>query len=585
MTQHAQARHPARRPSAMAALALMLAGLLAGWAVLAAPQSPQAVALVGGTIVDGTGAAPFVGTIVVQGDRILAIGPAVVAPKGASVVDVRGRTLLPGLFDVHTHVMESPAGSGSSDWTKNLMAYVYCGVTSVTEFGSYAENFEALRRLQATGELTMPRLHLASRLAPPKGHGAESGRPSVHTREVLTPREAEAAMTSILAGPRPDVIKVFADGWRYGAAADMDNIQADTLRAIVDRAHGANLPVLTHTVTLGQARLAAAVGVDMIGHSVGDRDLEPDVIDMIREKGLTYVPTLSVYEPRGDEIPPLLAEVLEPAARETLARRSAAAGRPDAAAMAGRQRRFETMRRNVALVRAGGGRIAVGTDAGMPNTFHGWSTLREMKLLVAAGLTPLEVLVAATGNSAKAVRVDAERGTLVAGKVADIVVVDGRPHERIEDIENIRAVYMGGVRVDRERLAKAIASDDAVPACRSRGPGRPRRLRTSERTGGGRPAVGGLHRQRSRPLTGGVDAVAPRAQRPRAAGVREAGRQGPADGATDAAPVGGWADPGGRERVHGAGLRRPRRGGVSAPAGAPGTGCRGAAGDRVRSRP
>jgi len=468
MVQHEHASETIRPPRTPTALAILLVALLAGWSVHGASQPPQqATALVGGTIVDGTGSGPFAGTVLFRGDRILAVGPTVVPPKGSTVVDVRGQTVLPGLFDVHTHVMESPAGAGSADWVKNLMAYVYCGVTSVTEFGSYAENFEALRRLQTSRELVMPRLALASRLAPPKGHGAESGRPSVHTREVLTPREGDAAMTSILDGPRPDVIKVFADGWRYGTGLDMDNIQPDTLRAVVDRAHGANLPVLTHTVTAAQARLAASTGVDMIGHSVGDRDLEPDVIDMIRAKGLTYVPTLSVYESRDGEMPPLLADVLEPSAREALARRTAAAAaRAGDSGAAARLRRFETMRRNVALVRAGGGRIAVGTDAGMANTFHGWATLHELKLLVAAGLTPLEALVAATGNAARAVRVDQDRGTLAAGRIADILVVVGRPHERIDDVENIHAVYLGGRLVDRQRLKDAIASTAPHPLAR-----------------------------------------------------------------------------------------------------------------------
>lgn len=465
MAQARQRRGSWGRAKAAAGVACgLVVILLVGWSHLAASQAAsQPVAFVGGTIVDGTGAAPFVGTLVIHGDRVVAVGPTVVPPKAATVVDVRGQTVIPGLFDIHTHVMESPAGAGSSDWAKHLMAYVYCGITSVTELGSYAENFEALRRLQATGALVMPRLVLASRLAPPKGHGAESGRPSVHTNEVLTPREADATMSSILGGPRPDLIKVFADGWRYGTGVDMDNIQPDTLKTIVDRAHGANLPILTHTVTLAQARIAAQAGVDMIGHSVGDRDLESDVIDMVRTKGLTYVPTLSVYEPRGADIPPLLADVLEPAARQALARRAAAAsGTTDTNALA-RQRRFETMRRNVALMRAGGARIAVGTDAGMSNTFHGWSTLHEMRLLVAAGLTPFEALIAATGNSAKAVRVDAERGTLAMGKMADLVVVGGRPYERIDDIENIRAVYMAGRLVDRAQLKAAIASTDQYP--------------------------------------------------------------------------------------------------------------------------
>ncbi len=107
--------------------------------------------------------------------------------------------------------------------------------------------------------------------------------------------------------------------------------------------------------------------------------------------------------------------------------------------------------------------FGVGTDAGVTNTWHGWATLRELELLVYAGLTPLEAITAATGVSAKALHVDEERGTIERGKLADLLLIDGAPHEEIAAIQKIDQVFLGGRRLDRTALAALIAADDDVP--------------------------------------------------------------------------------------------------------------------------
>jgi hypothetical protein len=104
---------------------------------------------------------------------------------------------------------------------------------------------------------------------------------------------------------------------------------------------------------------------------------------------------------------------------------------------------------NVGLLRKGGVRFANGTDAGMPGTHHGRAALREMQLLVKGGLTPLEAIAAATGNSARALGVDAERGAITEGRLADLVLVEGAPHLNIADIEKVRRVWLGGKEIDR----------------------------------------------------------------------------------------------------------------------------------------
>jgi hypothetical protein len=153
-------------------------------------------------------------------------------------------------------------------------------------------------------------------------------------------------------------------------------------------------------------------------------------------------------------VDPLLKRVMDPdAIREVRPLRSA----PDPSRVA----RFDTLLHNVAALHAAGVPMGTGTDAGVTGTYHGWATLRELKLLVRAGLTPMEAITAATGNSARAIAVD--RGVIAAGKTADLIVVDGEPYKRIEDIEKIRRVFVSGKELDLDKLAKLIASPGPAP--------------------------------------------------------------------------------------------------------------------------
>jgi hypothetical protein len=126
-----------------------------------------------------------------------------------------------------------------------------------------------------------------------------------------------------------------------------------------------------------------------------------------------------------------------------------------------RANRFATLLANVAALYAAGVPMGAGTDAGVTGIYHGWASLRELKLLVRAGLTPLDAITAATGNSARAIGVD--RGVLAAGKMADVIIIDGEPHKRIDDIEKVRRVFLAGKEVDLDRLTKLIASPAATP--------------------------------------------------------------------------------------------------------------------------
>lgn len=456
-------------------VSLCLGLLLAGFALLptadAVKLNAEEIFIRNATIIDGTGAEPFTASVLISGERIAAVDRNLTAPSGARVIEANGMTLIPGLFDLHTHLPYASGGRLAGDWPKNLKAYLYCGVTSVVDFGTYPETFEPMRRLLAQGVIAGPRLHLAARMTTPGGHGAEGGRGDFFSLEVTTPREARAAVRRVLPY-QPDVIKVFTDGWRYGAAPDMTSMREDTLTAIVDEAHKHNLEVLTHTVSLDKAKIAARAGVNVIAHGVGDRDADEELIGLMKQKGTTYAPTLAVYEPRGrDILSPLLATVLDPVVRNSITPPLVPTGETRLAPAAGsaengdapRLRRWSVLQRNTAALRKAGITFGTGTDAGVTGTHHGWATLRELQLLVQGGLSPREAITAATGNSARALHVDDERGTIAAGKLADLVLIAGEPHKNIADIEKIRHLFLGGREIDRDKLAAAIADPALTP--------------------------------------------------------------------------------------------------------------------------
>jgi hypothetical protein len=128
-----------------------------------------------------------------------------------------------------------------------------------------------------------------------------------------------------------------------------------------------------------------------------------------------------------------------------------------------RLRRWTVLQNNTAALRKAGVTFGVGTDSGVTGTHHGWATLRELQLLVAGGLSPLEAITAATGAAARAIKVDGERGTIAPGKLADLVLIDGAPYKNIRDIEKIKRVFLGGRELDREKLAQEIAEPGNTP--------------------------------------------------------------------------------------------------------------------------
>jgi imidazolonepropionase-like amidohydrolase len=385
-----------------------------------AQGSKDVTAIIGATVFDGTGAAPRVANVIIKDGRIAEVGPKVRAPRGAVVIDAKGKALLPGFFDVHTHW--TPGGAPAIT-PQIASAYIAAGVTTVNDFHQAPESWAARRQWLST--LAAPHVNMTARVSTPGGHGADWADVNT-TKWVSTPEGARAAIRELLPY-KPDLIKAFSDGWRYGTAPDNTSMDQGTLSALVDEAHKNHLKVATHTVSVERGRVAARAKVDIIAHSLQDREIDDETVALIKAGGTNYAPTLAVYEPtKPGQKPPENPD--DPRYKQSV-------------------RKFGYALHNVKALHDAGVRVVLGTDAGMPGTAHGVSTLREMELLVQAGLTPAEALIAGTADSARALDEIADRGTIEKGKRADLVLVDGAPWANVSDVRKTSRVFIDGRQV------------------------------------------------------------------------------------------------------------------------------------------
>lgn len=419
----------------------------------------------GARVFDGTGAKARVADVLVRDGMIAAVGTDLDIANDTERVDGRGMTLIPGLHDLHTHT-RSPAYEAPEDLPKAWAGYLLNGVTTINDFSVSGEMIAPIRALVEPGWFWAPHLNQAIRFGVPGGHGTEYGWGSFFTMPTTTARAARFLMPRALSYD-PDLIKVFADGWRYGRDPDVMSMNEHTLGAIVRDAHAAGKPVITHTVTLEGAKVAAAAGVDAVGHGVGDALIDDQLIKLMRRNGTAYIATLVVYEPQQER---MLSEAelagLDAGERaDEVNRRGGPIRGYDA-------RRWKIMRENIGRLKKAKVPIGVGSDAGIGGVYHGHGAVREVWWLAQLGLSPSEALVAATRVSAEIVNAEAISGTIEPGKRADLVLIDGAPDRDIDDLWNVARVWLAGREVP---LAELRAFRDrpettALPAEKMTGP-------------------------------------------------------------------------------------------------------------------
>lgn len=375
-------------------------------------------------LIDATGAAPVVdGAVLIEGDRIVAVGPARDVPDGDEDLRFPGGTLLPGIVDAHTHLSfnmgEQPVGSldrgdavvRALRATRYLRQDLAAGVTLIRVVGEMAFVDVAVKEAVATGLIAGPRMVIATRgLAATNGHGGEWPGNAVDGADEMR----KAVRTNLRRGA--DLTKLLVTGSvDHSGGHFACGFSREEIATAVEESHRAGKPVAAHAVRPEDVTLCVEEGVDAIehGHMIDDA-----TIALMAERNTWLVATLAIVLDEALLAPDLLANPAF-AEIEWLPRRAAAP---------------EAYRRAVAA----GVRWACGTDA-----MHG-RMADEIIALIEIGIPPHDVLVAATRSGAEICGLGAELGTLEAGKLADLIVLDGDPLTDPESFRRVQLVVQGG---------------------------------------------------------------------------------------------------------------------------------------------
>jgi imidazolonepropionase-like amidohydrolase len=419
-----------------------------------APAASSAILFEGARLIDGNGGPPIEqSALLIDRDAIVAAGKKgeIAAPAGAARVDLTGKTVMPALVDAHSHLgytdvkaMTTAAANFTRDnLVDHLRRYAYYGIGATLSMG--VDRGELPYELRATPIAGAALFRTAGRgmALPNAGPGAEYRRDAA--LGVSTEAEARAAVRE-LAAKQVDVVKIWVDD-RDGT---VPKLPPALYAAIIDEAHSHTLRVVAHIFDLADAKQLLRAGIDGFAHGVRDRDVDDEFVSLIKARPAVWViPNLPERETDGDDFTWLRDTVPAP----EIARLRQA--RTTRSAEATKQARdlYEIQARNLARLNAAGVRIGYGTDAGIS---VGWTAHTELADMVAAGMTPAQVLVAATRTAAEILRLE-RHGTLAAGKSADFIVLDGNPLDDITNTRTIADVYLRGVRVDRAALAEAWA--------------------------------------------------------------------------------------------------------------------------------
>jgi len=383
-------------------------------------------------VFDGVDPRPHEGwAVLVRGDRIEAVGPGLAAPAGATVIDLPGTTLLPGLIEGHSHLFLHPYNEASWDdqvlreplalrtarATVAARDTLMAGFTTVRDLGTEGAGYAdvGLKRAIEQGIIPGPRMLVATRaLVAPGSYGPKGFEPGVEVPQGAEEADGGELVRAVRRqiGHGADVVKLYGD-YRWGAGEDSrPTYSLEELRAAVEAAHDAGRTVAVHASTAEGMRRAALAGADTIEHGTGGT---AEVFNLMRTRGVAFCPTLAASD-------------------ATSRYRGWNGSDPAPASVLGARRSFKA-------ARAAGVAMCVGGDSGV---FAHGSNAREMDLMVAAGMPAPEVLIAATSGNARIFKLGDRLGTIKPGLLADLVAVTGDPTQRIEAVRAVELVMKGG---------------------------------------------------------------------------------------------------------------------------------------------
>lgn len=422
------------------------------------PEAKPTLALVGGQVVDGYEGKPIPdGVVLIAGEKIVAVGPRseVAVPAGTPVIDTRGMTVLPGLADMHVHLMI--VGHGDYEhWDKTYRGrfrreimpaaakqLLRAGVTFARELGAPLEDVLDVKARIEKGEIPGPRLFVSGPFLQHADYNDYEG----EWRWPVKGAEDARAKTEKVIKAGVDVVKLI----------DQDQMTDDEVRAIVETAHRAGRPVVAHAHREDEIRMGLKHGVDCFEHTglATEPGYPEDILAGLKKRNQTlgWCPTIEglyLSEYTADVFPARLDDLrwqegLAPDIVRDIRASLGNIGTLDYFKLV--RRRIPTLANKFRQLRETGVTLLVGTDSGIPGNFHSDSTWRELATWVKLGVTPMQAIAGSTRWPAVWLKKEKEIGTLAPGRFADVIAVRGDVLTHIDLLQNVDVVVKNGVRV------------------------------------------------------------------------------------------------------------------------------------------
>ena len=404
-------------------------------------------------------------TVVLEGNRIQKVIHNDVVKqdaKGGAVVDCEGKFLLPGLMDMHTHLYE---GKQSGDFlaqrregfpttfeslkklVSKLHSYLYCGVTSIYDAGNVAPKLYYLRELERAGKIFSPRIFCAGWFVTcPGGHGSPLA-------VEISSLPADVQKLDNHLKERPDIVKITYDERNWATNPLIPILSKAVLKQIIDYCHSRNFRVTVHASNEFRSREAIECGADSLAHTVIQSPITEDFADLVSKRKVPLVTTLQIGEsyPRLAEHPEYLNEPLYRdciSAEELEYLHSVESPKQSKSRHAAWMKVMTpVLQENINRIQRKGAKIVTGTDGS-----SGPDYIRELELLQEAGISPWDIIIAATRNGAIFLGREEELGLIKEGSLADLVIVDANPTTDIMNLRRVSMVVKNGQIVNLKKL-------------------------------------------------------------------------------------------------------------------------------------
>ncbi|SEW46557.1 Imidazolonepropionase [Chitinophaga sp. YR573] len=409
------------------------------------------------TLIDGSGdAVQLHANLLIAGDSIVSIGTTQIPPR-TKVISMTGKTVMPLLISGHEHLGLLKGNTSSAEnytrenVVRQLQRYLNYGVGTVLSLGTDQPLVFPLRDSSRQGLIPGATLLTAG-----YGFGAKNGvPPAAFGTEILRPATPAEAIADVrkLALLKPDFLKL----WLDDGGGTMPKMEPAVYEALIKEAHQQGLKVAAHVYYLEDAKSLVNAGVDLLAHSIRDKEVDAALITAMKEKGTFYIPTLSldeygfIYAGQPEWLnDPFFIRSLEPGVLEMLTSDAYRQQQQQDKSREKKMRAFMTAVVNLRKLDSAGVKIAMGTDAGaFPVRAQGFSEHLELQLMVEAGLSPLKVISCATQNSAELLGINKQVGTLTPGKKADFMILEGDPSQDINNTRTIIEVWKNGKKVEQ----------------------------------------------------------------------------------------------------------------------------------------